>query len=250
MPLQVDTNRTHKMRCLLVDDEPLALEGLTLYAEKLDYIDVVACCYSAIEAIDFLNKETVDLMFLDINMPDLTGVEFLETLKNPPLTIFTTAYSEHAVDGFRLNAIDYLLKPIAFPRFVQAAQKARAIFTQQGEQNNATPPLINKEIYLKQGNEFIRIWSADILFVESMQNYIIVHLRDRKITLHQTMSAAAQLLPQHSFFRVHKSYLINIAQIERIRGNIIMINGQEIPVSKHRREELFQVVVDDKLFNK
>ncbi|SMG32917.1 LytR/AlgR family response regulator transcription factor [Sphingobacterium psychroaquaticum] len=251
MQQPVDINLVTKMKCLLVDDEPLAIEGLKFYAEKLDYIEIIGTCHTAIDAMEIINRHAVDLMFLDINMPDLSGVDFLETLKNPPLTIFTTAYSEHAIDGFRLNAVDYLLKPISVARFVQAAQRARALFMQKHEQ--ALPKTnnhMNREIYLKQGNEYIQVQWSEILFIESMQNYIIVHFQDRKITVHQTMSAAELLLPQDIFFRTHKSFLINISRIERIRGNTILINGHEIPLSKHRREEFFQVVVDDKLFNK
>lgn len=239
----------HKIKCLIVDDEPLAAEGIKIYADKLDFLTIEGICYSAIEALNILNSKEIDLIFLDVNMPDLTGVEFLEQLKNPPLTIFTTAYSEFAIDGFRLNAIDYLLKPISFARFVQAVQKVKAQLTMQ---QPMLPPVtaVNKEVYLKQDNEFIRVCADKILFIEAMQNYIIIHQTDQKNTIHQTMSAAEELLAGLSFFRTHRSYLINIAHIDRIRGNTITIKGHEIPLSKHRREELFELVVEKKLLNK
>jgi len=241
-----------KLKCLIVDDEPLAAEGIKIYADKLDFLTIEAICYAAIEALNILNSRAIDLIFLDVNMPDLTGVEFLEQLQNPPLTIFTTAYSEFAIDGFRLNAIDYLLKPISFARFVQAVQKAKAQQAMLQPKVPAAPAVsaVNNELYLKQDNEFIRVCADDILYIEAMQNYIIIHQADQKNTIHQTMRTAEELLAGMSFFRTHRSYLINIAHIDRIRGNSITIKGQEIPLSKHRREELFERIVDKKLLNK
>lgn len=239
----------HKINCLIVDDEPLAAEGIKIYADKLEYLTIEAVCYSAVEALAILNSKEIDLIFLDVNMPDLTGIEFLEQLKNPQLTIFTTAYSEFAIDGFRLNAVDYILKPISFARFVQAVEKAKAQLAIQ-RPSPSLPIPTSKEVYLKQDNEFIRVCTEKILFIEAMQNYIIIHQADKKNTIHQTMSAAEELLVGLPFFRTHRSYLINIAHIDSIRGNTITIKGHEVPLSKHRREELFELVVDKRLFNK
>ncbi len=154
-----------RLRCLIIDDEPGAIEGIKFYIGKLDFLEIVDTCFSAIDAATILKEKEIDLMFLDINMPNLTGLEFLESLETAPLTILTTAYSEYALEGYRLNVIDYLLKPIAFQRFFQAAQKAKNTYTSQllFKQNLEND---DNDIYIKQGDSFIRIVWTDILYIE------------------------------------------------------------------------------------
>lgn len=238
-----------RLKCLIVDDEPGAIEGIKLYIDKLDFLEIADTCFSAIDATDVLKEKEIDLMFLDINMPDLTGLEFLESLDKAPLTILTTAYSEYALDGYRLNVIDYLLKPIAFQRFFQAAQKAKDVYTSQLllKENQDSD---NSDIYIKQADSFIRIVWTDILYVESMQNYVKIHLIDKTHIVHQTMVATEEMLPKEFFFRIHKSFLINISHIDSIKGGRIYVNEKELPLSKYRRDDLFKVVVNKKLIGK
>jgi len=233
------------LKCLVVDDEPIAREGIIDHINKLDFLEVAESCSSGIEAADYLRSNVIDLMFLDIQMPHLTGLEFLETLDNSPLTILTTAYSEYALEGFRLQVVDYLLKPITFQRFFQAALKAQETFDLKSRDNDA-----NAHMYVRQGDSFVKILWTDILYVESMQNYLKLHFRDRTLTIHQTMTSLEEMLPKESFFRVHKSFLVNIFHIELINGGRIFINKRELPISRQRRDELLNTVVYKNLISK
>lgn len=235
-----------RLKSLVIDDEPGAIEGINLYIEKLEFLDVVDTCYSAIEAMDILKEQEIDLMFLDINMPNLTGLELLESLDRAPLTILTTAYSEYALEGYRLNVVDYLLKPIAFDRFFQAAQKAKDIYTSKLLLKKDVNTKSN-DIFIKQGSSFIRIVWTEILYVESMQNYVKIHLSNKIHIVHQTMIATEAMLSESSFFRVHKSFLVNISHIDTIKGDRIYIAGRELPLSKYRRDDLFKSVVNNKI---
>lgn len=234
------------MKCLVVDDEPIARDGIIDYIEKLDFLEVCGVCSSAIEAADILKKTDVDLIFLDIQMPHLTGIEFLEALENKPLTILTTAYSEYALEGFRLQVVDYLLKPITFKRFFQAAQKAKEVFELKSHVYNNE----NVNVYVRQGDSFVKIAWTDILYVESMQNYLKLHFNDKTLIIHQTMTSLEDMLPKDSFFRIHKSFLVNIAHIETINGGRIFVDNRELPISRQRKEELLNTVVYKKLISK
>lgn len=238
-----------KMKCLVVDDESLAIQGITNYIGKLDFLEVEASCSSAIDAADVLKKKDIDLMFLDINMPHLSGLDFLESLDNPPLTIITTAYSEYALDGFRLNVVDYLMKPIAFKRFFQAASKAQYMFRSHLILKSGNDE-VKLGMYVRQGDTFQRINRENILYVEGMQNYLKLHFKDRVLTIHQTMTSLEEILSKDSFFRIHRSFLVNVAYIESIAGGRLFIDGKELPISKPRREELMKMVVYKNLISK
>ncbi len=233
------------MKCLVVDDEPIAREGIMDFIAKLDFLEITGECSSAIEASGFLKTHTVDLMFLDIQMPHLSGMEFLESLENAPLTILTTAYSEYALDGYRLHVVDYLMKPITFQRFFQAVSKARETFNLRNSSDE-----LNADMYVRQGDSFLKITWTDILYIESMQNYLKLHFRDKILTIHQTMTSIEDMLPKEAFFRIHKSYLVNISHIELINGGRIFINGKELPISRQRKDDLLNTVVYKNLISK
>lgn len=233
------------LNCLVVDDESIAREGIIEYIERLDFLKVVGVCSSAMEAAEFMKSNEVDLMFLDIQMPHLTGLDFLESLQNPPLTIFTTAYSEYALDGFRLQVVDYLLKPISFKRFFQATLKAQEMYKLR-HQSEAD----NSHMFVRQGDSFIRVIWMEILYIESMQNYLKLHFKDRTLIIYQTMVSIESMLPKDAFFRVHKSYLVNVFHIDLITGGRILINGNELPISRQRKEELFSTIVYKNLISK
>jgi len=182
-------------------------------------------------------------------MPYLNGIDFLESLENPPLCIFITAYSEYALEGFRLQAVDYLLKPIVFQRFFQAATKA---FQQFVKRNKSTQePVANDTmLFVRQGDAFVKISWTDILYAESMQNYTKLHFKERTLTIHQTMLALEEALPGSHFFRIHKSYLVNVNHIDIISGGRVYIREQELPISRTKREELLQNVVFKKLLSR
>jgi DNA-binding LytR/AlgR family response regulator len=236
------------MQCLVIDDEPLARLGLIDFIEKLDFLEVAGSCSSAMEASEYIQKGNIDLLFLDINMPYLSGLEFLESMEHPPLTILTTAYSEHALEGFRLQIVDYLLKPIPFNRFYQAAMKARQQHMMTLSPRHPKP--VDTFLYVRQGDSFHKISWVDILYIEGMQNYARLHFKDQEMVIHQTMISLEETLPRDNFFRIHKSYLINIAHIDQVSGGRVFINGQELPISRNRREDLLKEVVYTKLLSR
>ncbi len=238
-----------RLKCLIVDDEEYAIDGVIDYLQDIDSLEVAGTCLSAIEAVEVLKKQDVDLMFLDINMPRLTGLELLESMQNPPLTILTTAYAEFALDGFRLNVVDYLLKPYTFQRFFQATQKAIDLYKSHIVLNEKEDGRA-LDMYIRQDDSFQRINWEDILFVESMQNYLKLHFADKTLVIHQTMTSLEEMLPKDHFFRVHNSYLVNVSQIDKINGGRLFVNGNELPISKYRKEAFLNSVVYRKLISK
>lgn len=236
------------MQCLVVDDEPIACEGIAEYINKVDFLEIAATCPSAFDAAACLREKNIDLMFLDINMPYLSGLDFLESLDAAPLTIFTTAYSEYALEGFRLQVVDYLLKPFPFKRFYQAVLKARQMF----QSTIALPAVaedVNPFLYVRQGETFQKIIGRDILFAESMQNYIKLHFKDRTLVIHQTMASLEETLSKAMFFRIHKCYLVNVFHIDSISGGRVFIGKNELPVSRQKKNELLNAVVYKNLIN-
>lgn len=238
-----------KLRCLIVDDEPIAVDGLVHYISKLDFMEVIRTCSSALEAEAVLRTDPIDLMFLDINMPQLTGIEFLETLKQSPLTILTTAYSEYALEGYRLNVVDYLLKPIGFQRFFQAVSKAKEMFDSRLLLQQSQGPVASN-LFVRQGDRFIHISWEDILYIEGMQNYAKLHFKDKTLTIHQTMISLEEMLPQDFFFRIHRSYLVNVSHIGSVAGNRLFVDGNELPIAAAKKEKLYQHVVFRNLISK
>ncbi|MGX5684748.1 LytR/AlgR family response regulator transcription factor [Chryseobacterium cucumeris] len=238
-----------KMKCLIIDDEPLARFHLKELAGQIDFLSVEGTCATALEADAKVKESEIDLLFLDINMPYLTGLEFLEQLENPPLCILTTAYSEYALEGFRLQVVDYLLKPIAFNRFYQAVNRAQQQFI-ISEKLKKNTLLDDPFLYVRQSDTFIKVSWVDILYIESMQNYTRLHFKDKSLIIHQTMKAIEESLPSDHFFRIHKSYLINITHIDMISGGRLFINKIELPISRTRKEELLNQVVYKKLISK
>lgn len=243
------SNNIPKMKCLIIDDEPLARFHLKDMADKIDFLSVEGTYATALEADAKVKESEIDLLFLDINMPYLNGIDFLEQLENPPLCIFTTAYSEYALEGFRLQVVDYLLKPIAFNRFYQAVNKAQQqfIISEKLKKNTA---LDDPFLYVRQSDTFIKVSWVDILYIESMQNYTKLHFKDKSLVIHQTMKAIEESLPSEHFFRIHKSFLINITHIDMISGGRLFINKTELPISRTRKEELLNQVVYKKLISK
>lgn len=241
------TSTSKKMRCIVVDDEAIAIEGLLNYIGKIDFLEVIATPSSAIEAGEVLKTTDIDLMFLDINMPHLSGLEFLESLERPPLVILTTAYSEYALDGYRLNVVDYLLKPIAFKRFFQAVSKSHDIFVSQLAVKDDTG---NAGMFVRQGSAFRKIDAGQIHYAEGMQNYVKLHLDDETIIIHQTMTSLQEMLPPDIFFRIHRSYLINVSKITTISGNRVFIKDTELPISSQRIDEFLTIVVYKNLISK
>lgn len=221
--------------CIAVDDEPKALEVIERYCEKSSLITLKACFREPIKAIEYLNREKVDLVFLDINMPDIDGIQLVQTLAWKPMIIFTTAYSAYAVESYNLNATDYLLKPITFERFLAAVNKAANI---AAIKNNTARDDEAATVFIKSGPQTYQVKVADILYLEKDGNYITVHLKDKKILARENMSDIFDLVPASGFIRVHKSYVAAIRHITMIEAHQVIINGEKIPVGSTYREAL------------
>lgn len=219
-----------KLTAIAIDDEPVALAVIKNHAAMVPFLEMKGFFTNAFDAIDFLSKEKVDLLFLDIKMPDISGLDFLSSLPYPPMTVFTTAYSEHAVKSFELDAIDYLLKPFSLIRFMKACNKANNLL--QLKQQNGTP--VNKDqpdyIFVKSGYEQFRIVLDDILYLESAGNYVNFILTDRKLISRLSMQEAVDLLPIASFTRVHRSYIVANNKIERADRSSLYIKNIPIPI--------------------
>ena len=238
------------MKCIIVDDEPIAREGIELKVLKVPFLKLVGQFYNALDANAFLATNEVDLMFLDIQMPDLTGLELLKSLKNPPLVIFTTAYSEYALEGFELDAADYLLKPITFNRFLKAVNKAKEVYDLYQKNENTVETINDEFIYIKADRQYIRLFFKDIRYIEGMRNYVIIHTQKEKIMPAINVKQIYERLPQTIFVRVSKSYIINVNYINRILTDFVMIGDAEIPLGKTYKEKFIQQYVKGRLLNK
>lgn len=226
--------------CIAIDDEPLALKQIVSYIDKTPFLQLAGQFESAMDALEYLQDHSVDLMFVDINMPDLSGMEFVKSLKSPSKVVFTTAYSEYAVEGFKVDAVDYILKPIAYPEFLKAAQKA-------SERLESTPESIeeieSKEdfLFIKSEYKIVRIKVGDIRYVEGMREYVRIHLTDQApIMTLISMKKMEENLSGKNFMRVHRSYIVNLDHVSTIERNRIVFDGKVyIPVSDQYKE-LFQ----------
>ena len=216
------------LKAIAIDDEPIALEVVKSLSSKIAFIKLLNCFTNAFKAIDFLQQEKVDLIFLDIKMPDISGIDFLKSLSNPPIIIFTTAYSEHAVQSFELDAIDYLLKPFSLSRFLKACNKANEQFLLRNKTIAQSQELA--AIFIKSGYEIIKVEPETILYAESGGNYVQFVLENRKIASRLTMGETEALLPAPDFIRVHRSYIVSKKHIQKMNRKSIWIKQTELPI--------------------
>ena len=218
------------IKYIIVDDETASHDIIKDYANNLSYLSFKKSCYNAFEAIEYLNKSSVDLIFLDINIPKLSGFEFLKTLTNPPKIIITTAYKEYALEGYELNIDDYLLKPFSFLRFVKSVNKIYESSATKPTQASET--IDNSKIFIKDDKKYYQIKLDDILFIEGYGNYVKIHMKDKMIVSHQTLSSFTNILSESQFIRVHKSFIVSKDKIDLIEGNRIKIQKHSIPIGK------------------
>lgn len=224
------------MKCIIVDDEPLAREILESYIEKVPFLKLIASCKNAFEALDKIQQEKPDLIFLDIQMPDLNGIQFYESLVYKPLVIFTTAYSDYAVSGFELDATDYLVKPFSFDRFMKAVNKAR--MNQKNEAPEETGNFRRKFMFVKDGVKIVRVPYNDVLYFEGMKDYVKIVMKDKFILTLISMQHMADKLPNDLFVRVHRSYIVSISKIEKVEKNRVVIADKWIPVGNSYKDLL------------
>jgi len=228
-----------KMNCIAVDDEVLALKKIKRYADKIDYLNLLGTFDNALSTFSFLRENHIDLIFLDIQMDEFTGIQLLETIKDPPYVILTTAFDEYALKAYELDVMDYLLKPIPFERFVKAVEKVYARFLKDSQLHNKNtrleivPPQPNKPDYtfVKSGNKTVKMYFNKILYIEGMRDYLQIHTEDSKIMTLLNFKTIQDLLDPEKFIRVHKSYIVAIDKIDYIENNAIKIRDKLIPVS-------------------
>lgn len=228
----------NNLSCIIIDDEPLYAELLEMYIERIPFLSLTATCNNGLDALALLNKTPVDLVITDINMPNLTGVQFAQVIKNKSLVIFISSFPEYAVDGFELNVVDYLLKPVAFERFLQAAQKAL-----QASQLLQKPDADAGFVFVKTAGKLVRVDIDDILYIEAKKEYINIVIKgNRQLLTLQSMRSMEQVLNKNRFIRVHKSYIVAVDKIDEIERSRIVIQNNYIPVGDSYREQFYNVI--------
>jgi DNA-binding LytR/AlgR family response regulator len=240
------------INCIIIDDEPLARKGLREYITDIDFLNLVGEFEHPLKATAALSEGNVHLLFLDIQMPKITGVEFLKTMHKPPPVIFTTAFPQYALDGFDLNALDYLVKPISFERFFKAALKAKEYYEMR--QTNAAELAGEKErneyFFIKADSKLVKIFFEDILFVEALQNYVTIHTADRKYITYLTFRSVEEYLPADRFIKCHKSYIVAASKITSIEGNDIRVGAHHIPISRNNKDEVMEKLLKGKFLKR
>ncbi len=241
------------VRCMIIDDEPLAREGLEQYAADVPFLELVGTASSALKALPMVQEHQPDLLFLDIEMPKLSGLDFIRTLERPPLVILTTAYPNYALEGFELDVLDYLLKPITFERFLKAALRAQKRLEGGGEEAGPTPETQDVEkdevdhFFVKADGKIERIQVEDLLFVEAMQNYIQLHTRRGRFTTLLSLRELEASVPHPKLMRVHKSFLVNLGQVTTVDGRQLVIADRKIPVSRSKWDAVEQRLLGGQL---
>lgn len=229
------------LRCLAIDDEPLALRQLAVYIEKVDFLELVGECRSAAEALRVMEREAVDALFIDINMPDLSGLDFVRSLAAPPLVVFTTAYSNYAVDGFKVEAVDYLLKPFGLDDFRSAALRVKARYDLMHTPRALSPIDEDDALFFKTDYKVVRIPTASIRYVEGMSEYLRIYVsdRDKPVTVLLAMKKLEERLPSTQFMRIHRSYIINLRSIVEVgKSRVLIAPDTQLPVGDAYREGL------------
>ncbi|MFN8339596.1 MAG: LytTR family DNA-binding domain-containing protein [Saprospiraceae bacterium] len=239
------------IKAILVDDEPLALEIMETYIQQIPEIQLVKKCENAFEANEVLKSQQVDLMFLDIQMPQLSGIDFLKTLSNPPSVIFTTAYPDYAVEGFDLNAVDYLLKPISLERFLKAVNKVSEKMAAKRVDHDHAQAEVDDFFFVKADKKLVKINFDDILYIEGLKDYVIIRQDTGRVITLQTMKSLEDRLPVTKFKRVHRSFIVNIKRITAILGNMVELmeagKVKQLPIGKNYRDELLEIIHENKL---
>jgi DNA-binding LytR/AlgR family response regulator len=241
------------INCVIIDDEPLAREGIANYVKEIDFLQLTGTCENPVELMKLLDGHRVDLVFLDIQMPKMNGIDFLKIVQKPPMVIITTAFPTYALEGFQLNVLDYLLKPITFDRFFKSANKAKDYYQLLTKPVNPGIQQADQDAdycFIKCGSKYEKIHFDDILYVQGMQNYVTIYTHKGKYITLLYLKNLEQNLDKKSFIRVHKSFIVSINKIEGIEGNEIFIQSNRIPISRNYHEQVIEQVVKNKLWDK
>lgn len=236
------------INCIVVDDEPIGREGIADYITEIDSLKLVGLCKDAIEASNLISEVKVDLIFLDIHLPKINGLDFLKTLKNPPLVIVCTAYPSYALEGYDLNVLDYLVKPITYQRFLKACNKAKSQFDLIAQSfNNQEQEIF---FFIKCDNKFVKVLVDDILYIESLQNYVKIYCSSNTYVTLLSLKSVLRELPESKFMQIHKSYIANVSKISMVDGNQVIIDEAKLPISRTLRLDVYNRVMQNRLIKK
>ena len=240
------------INCIIIDDEPLARKGLREYISDVDFLHLAGEYENPLKATEMVSRGEVQLLFLDIQMPKITGLEFMKTLQKPVPVIFTTAFPQYALDGFDLNALDYLVKPISFDRFLKAALKAKEYYeVRQKNDTDKTPATEATDyFFIKADNKLVKVSFNDILFIEALQNYVVIHTQEKKLITYLTFKSVEEYLPASQFIKVHKSFIVSATKIDSIEGNDIRIVQHYIPISRNLKDEVMDKLLKGKFLKR
>jgi DNA-binding LytR/AlgR family response regulator len=239
-----------KINCIIIDDEPLARKGLKEYIDDVDFLAFAGEFESPLKAMERLSNGNLQLIFLDIQMPKITGLQFFKSLQQAPPVIFTTAYPQHALEGFELAALDYLVKPISFERFLKASLKAKEYYElreQNGQPENVGAP---DYLFIKADGKLVKILYNDILYVEALQNYVMIHTKEKKFITYLTFRSIEEFLPAELFIKTHKSYLVAISKIESIDGGCIQAGTHIIPISRNLKDAVLERLMNGRFLKR
>lgn len=232
-----------KVKCLIVDDEPLAIEVIKAHIEKIDSLEIVSTCQNAIEAFEVLKSKKIDLIFLDIQMPGMTGTELLRSLHNPPKVIMTTAYREYAIESYELDVVDYLLKPISFERFFKAINKYfQSVTDDVIIHSPSSVPCEEGFIYIRSNKKVFKILLRDILYVESLKDYLRIYTHNKPVVTKYTISAFEERLPANQFVRIHRSFIVSLDHISSFTANTIEVADKELPIGRSYKQQVFKTL--------
>src|SRR4030095_1173905 len=237
------------MTCIVVDDEPLARQGMEMHIANVSFLQLLGSFSNALAASDFIRKENVDMMFLDINMPELNGLDFLKSLRDAPLVIFTTAYPQYALESYELDAIDYLVKPIRIERFLKAVNKAENHWKllQQDTENNQVEKIEDDFVFIKADRKYFKIFFKEILYIEGLKDYVIIYTADNKIITSMNVKTIAAQLPVSIFARVSKSYIVNVLHITSFDNELVYIQNNEIPLGQGFKDDFLRKYIDGRI---
>jgi len=241
-----------KINCIIIDDEPLARKGLKEYIADVEFLHLAGEFDNPIKAMEILAKDEIHLLFLDIQMPKITGLDFFKTLKHPPPVIFTTAFPQYALEGFELNALDYLVKPISFERFLKASMRAKEFY--EVRQKNIAEKTQGTAgagyFFIKADNKLVKISYDEILFAEALQNYVVIQTIEKKYITYLTFRSVEEYLPSDKFIKTHKSYIVSASRVDSIEANDIRIGQHHIPISRNLKDEVMEKLVNGKFLKR
>lgn len=239
-----------KLKCIIIDDEPVARKVLQEFIGEIDYLELVGQADNPLKALSLLDGKDVDIIFLDINTPKINGIDFLKSAETTANIIITTAYAEYALEGYGLNVLDYLLKPIAFDRFLKACNKAREMGRLRKMTNGQAAPQREDHFFIKCDTQIEKVFYDDLVYAEAMLNYVMLHTVTRKMMVYVTIRNLEEQLPADIFIKVHKSFIVNMGKIRRIDGNILDMGSERISISQSLREKVIKEIVRDKIIKR